>query len=102
MPRIAKDKFPDDDVSAQGRKLLDVTPSDTDDIEYVAKALLIDADGTVCMEPADGYFDGASPPVQHNGTGYTRTFKAGDVFDAFRVRRVYQTGTTSTAIRAIA
>lgn len=93
MGRIAKDRFSDDHLTDQGRSVRQVTPSDTDELEFVCKALLIETDGDVCMEPADGYFD-------NNGTkltgGITRTFTAGQVFDTFRVRQVYQTGTTAT------
>lgn len=98
MGRIAKDKFTDDSVTAQGRILRQVVPSNSDDLLHVAKALLIETDGDICVEPVDGYQQDDGTPI---AGGYIQTCKAGDVFDLFRVRRVYATGTTVTSMKAI-
>jgi hypothetical protein len=61
MPVTAADPFKGwpDDPRKQGRKVRQVTPSDTDELKTVPKALFILTNGNICVEPADGYEDPA-------------------------------------------
>lgn len=97
MPQVATDPFRGypDDPRKQGRRVYDVTPSDANELPVVSKCLFILTNGDIYVEPADGYYDNAIPPVKKAG-GVKRTVVAGQIFDEFQVRQVYSTGTTAT------
>lgn len=73
------------DLTAQGRKLTAITPSDTVDLTDVPKALLVTAAGNISIDAVDG-----------PATAVVVAVTAGQVFDAVRVKRVRATSTTAT------
>lgn len=79
----------------QGRRVRQIATSDTVDLKDVPKALYITGTGNLCVEPVDGYEDSSGSTLTG---GVTFAVTAGDTFDKVRVRRIYATGTTATAV----
>lgn len=69
-----------------------VTPSDTVDLAFKAKALRASGGGNIAFIPA-GNPPGTDTPI-------TVTVAANETFDMFQVRRVMATNTTATGIVA--
>jgi hypothetical protein len=82
------DRFPEDSVFTQARRVRAVTPDNDNDLATgVCKALLIGVAGTVSVIAAD------------DTDAVTLTVEAGVL--PVRVRRVRATGTTATSIVAL-
>lgn len=98
----AKDPFKgwaENNVMAQGRKLVEITPDDDNDLPIIPKALLCTVAGTITIEAVDGNF-AADGETTFTG-GFPFELAAGDVFDFCQVRRVYETGTDATVVGTI-
>ncbi len=94
MPIVAKDPYANrhsskyrDGVNAASDDQFLVTPSDTDELEYVTRAIRITGSGTLKVV---------------NAAGRTLTFPDGalaaGIAHSIRVRKVFATGTTATGI----
>lgn len=90
MAIIAKDTFPNDGLGAQdsARKAFAITPSDTDELAFIARAIHVGADGDVVAI------------LQGDTAAVTFTCKAGTCLP-YRVRQVKSTGTTATGLVAV-
>lgn len=65
-----------------------IKPSDKDDLPWVCKCLLIEANGNISFLPVDNA----------DGDVVTITRKQGDVFKEVLIRRIMKTNTTCTRI----
>jgi hypothetical protein len=84
-----------DEIFAQGRRVQQITPSDLNELEFYPKSLFITGTGNLCVEPIDGYSDASGNQLTG---GVTFAVTVGNEFDLVRVKKVYATGTTATAI----
>jgi hypothetical protein len=87
-----------DAIFAQGRRLQQITPSDTNELQYYPKSLFITGSGNLCVEPIDGNFDSSGNPITG---GIIFAVTVGNEFDLVRVKKVYATNTTATALAVL-
>lgn len=91
---VADDFANINDLTSQGRKLRTM-PANSDSVDWtrIPKALLILTTGNIAITAVDGNYDSSDVVTT---TSLVIPVTAGQVFDAVRVRRMWNTGTTAT------